>query len=101
MGFIFVRDRGFSECTPWPVQGYNMMLAGKNLVARVHALDQESMLLGIPPSHRETKMRVAVVTICAYAADEPVRALCAENRQLYVSLHLGLAIPSRDQDGMA
>lgn len=21
MGFIFVRDRGFHECTPWPIQG--------------------------------------------------------------------------------
>lgn len=26
MGFIFVRDRGFHECTPWPVQGWDMMM---------------------------------------------------------------------------
>ena len=23
MAFIFVRDKGFHECTPWPVQGYS------------------------------------------------------------------------------
>ena len=30
MGFIFVRDKGFNECTPWPVQGWDMLLAARN-----------------------------------------------------------------------
>lgn len=86
MGFIFVRDRGFSECTPWPVQGYDMMLAGKGLVAVVRNLDDESVM-HVPAGHRDPSLRVAIVTICAYATDEPVRLLCAENRQLYSMLH--------------
>lgn len=86
LGFIFVRDRGYSECTPWPVQGWDMMLAGKTLAARVRELDKQS-ITHVPPSYREPGLRVAIVTICAYAADEPVRLICDENRRLYSALH--------------
>jgi len=86
LGFIFVRDRGFSECTPWPVQGADMMLSGQALTARVHALDRESML-DVPKTYREPDLKVAIVTICAYAPEEAVRNICKENRQLYSALH--------------
>lgn len=86
LGFIFVRDRGFSECTPWPVQGWDMMLAGQTLAKRVRELDKQS-ITHVLPSYREPGMRVAIVTICAYADDEPVRLICDENRRLYSALH--------------
>eukprot|EP00927_Polykrikos_kofoidii_P023644 TRINITY_DN21710_c0_g1_i1.p1 TRINITY_DN21710_c0_g1~~TRINITY_DN21710_c0_g1_i1.p1 ORF type:complete len:545 (-),score=81.26 TRINITY_DN21710_c0_g1_i1:137-1654(-) len=92
LGFIFVRDRGFTECTPWPVQGWDMMLAGERTTARVRALDTEAVL-DVPHSYRGTSdgsgatLRVAVVTICAYAEDEPVRVFCRSNRRLYSLLH--------------
>lgn len=87
LGFVFVRDKGFSECTPWPVQGWDMMLAGRTLTGRLRALDDESVQAAVPPLHREPGLRVAVVTVCAYAEDAPVRQLCAENRELYAAVH--------------
>ncbi|CAE8741807.1 unnamed protein product, partial [Polarella glacialis] len=86
MGFIFVRDRGFSECSSWPAQGWDVMLAGRSLTARVRALDDESVL-EVPKMHRVEGMRVAVVTICSYAVDEPVKLICDQNRKLYSMLH--------------
>merc|ERR1712224_988990 len=86
MGFIFVRDRGFSECSPWPVQGWDMMLSGKDLLARVRALDQESMT-ELSLQHREPGLRVGIVTICAYAEDEAVRQFNDENKRMYSQLH--------------
>ncbi|CAJ1409751.1 unnamed protein product [Effrenium voratum] len=86
LGFIFVRDRGFSECSTWPAAGWDVMLAGQVLTERVRQLDD-----GLRPAAggdvREAALRVAVVTICAYAEDEPVRVLCAQNRRLYQMLH--------------
>lgn len=87
MGFVFVRDKGFSECTSWPVQGWDMMLAGRSLVERLRVLDDESVTKGVPADHREPGLRIAIVTICAYAPDETVRVMCQENRALYSSLH--------------
>lgn len=87
LGFIFVRDRGFSECTPWPVQGWDMMVAGRTLTTRMRALEDESVLSEVPPSYREPGLRIAIITICAYAEDAPVRQLCSENRGLYSAGH--------------
>lgn len=79
--------RGFSECTPWPVQGWDMMLAGRNLVHRVRELDKQALPLDTPWSFRTPGMRVAIVTICAYAEDEVVRVLSTQNHQLYAQVH--------------
>ncbi|CAE7368030.1 unnamed protein product [Symbiodinium sp. CCMP2456] len=86
LGFIFVRDRGFSECSTWPAAGWDVMLAGRSLTERVRLLDDESVLK-LEPGHRVEGLRIAVVTICAYAADAPVRVLCEQNRQIYKALH--------------
>ena len=86
LGFIFVRDRGFSECSTWPAAGWDVMLAGRSLTERVRQLDDESVLK-LEPAHRVDGLRIAVVTICAYAADAPVRVLCEQNRQIYKALH--------------
>jgi len=86
MGFIFVRDRGFSECSTWPAVGWDVMLAGQRLTERVRQLDDESVT-PLPPDYRSSSLKIAVVTICAYAADAPVRVLCHQNRQLYQLLH--------------
>eukprot|EP00435_Cladocopium_sp_Y103_P045599 s1919_g13.t1 len=86
LGFIFVRDKGFSECSTWPAQGWDVMLAGQGLTEVVRQLDDESVDSTVPASLR-LNLRVAVVTICAYAEDAPVRILCHQNRQLYKLLH--------------
>ena len=86
LGFIFVRDRGFSECSTWPAAGWDVMLAGRSLTERVRLLDDESVMK-LDPGYRLQGLRVAVVTICAYAADAPVRVLCDQNRQIYKALH--------------
>lgn len=86
MGFIFIRDKGFSECTPWPLQGWDMMLAGRNLVQRVRELDKPAVQQ-VPWSLRTPGLKVAVVTICAYAEDEAVRVLATQNHQLYAQVH--------------
>ncbi|CAE7272373.1 unnamed protein product [Symbiodinium microadriaticum] len=62
------------------------MLAGRSLTERVRLLDDESVLK-LEPAHRVEGLRIAVVTICAYAADAPVRVLCEQNRQIYKALH--------------
>eukprot|EP00929_Paragymnodinium_shiwhaense_P064558 TRINITY_DN32346_c0_g2_i2.p1 TRINITY_DN32346_c0_g2~~TRINITY_DN32346_c0_g2_i2.p1 ORF type:complete len:502 (-),score=124.78 TRINITY_DN32346_c0_g2_i2:154-1659(-) len=88
MGFIFVRDKGFNECTPWPVQGWDMLLAGRNLAAVVRALDDQSVLKSTLPQFRlPSKPRIAIVSICAYAPDEPVRVIGMENHEIYAQLH--------------
>jgi len=86
MGFIFVRDKGFNECTPWPVQGWEMLLGGKNLVEKVQTLDRPGWN-EVPPHFRYNGMKIAIVTICAYAEDEVVRVMSTENHQLYAALH--------------
>mmetsp|Transcript_28716 Transcript_28716/g.79042 ORF Transcript_28716/g.79042 Transcript_28716/m.79042 type:complete len:480 (-) Transcript_28716:3-1442(-) len=88
MGFIFVRDKGFNECTPWPVQGWDMLLAGRNLVAAVRKLDDESTLLQTSPQFRlPGQQRIAIVSICAYAETELVRVFGSENHAMYAQLH--------------
>merc|ERR1712007_147922 len=87
-GFIFVRDKGFNECTPWPVQGWDMLLAGRNLVAAVRKLDDESTLLQTSPQFRlPGQQRIAIVSICAYAETELVRVFGSENHAMYAQLH--------------
>mmetsp|Transcript_67372 Transcript_67372/g.147641 ORF Transcript_67372/g.147641 Transcript_67372/m.147641 type:complete len:466 (-) Transcript_67372:28-1425(-) len=86
MGFIFIRDKGFNECTPWPVQGWDMLLAGRNLVAKVRELDDESVV-PTPPEFRLPKHRVAIASICAYGETEPVRLIGCENHRVYAELH--------------
>lgn len=87
MGFIFIRDKGFNECTPWPVQGWDMLLAGRNLAHKVRELDHEAVDYSTPRSLRVQGQKVAVVTVCAYAEDEVVRVLGIQNHQLYAQLH--------------
>jgi hypothetical protein len=84
MGFIFVRDKGFNECTPWPVQGWDMLLAARNNLQHVQTIDDQSVV-AVPKPYRA--MRVAVCTICAYAEDEIVRVVSQENHELYTKLH--------------
>eukprot|EP00397_Hematodinium_sp_SG-2012_P046992 GEMP01053281.1.p1 GENE.GEMP01053281.1~~GEMP01053281.1.p1 ORF type:complete len:307 (+),score=52.63 GEMP01053281.1:77-997(+) len=86
MGFIFVRDKGFNECTPWPVQGWDMMLAGRNLVQVVQQLDRPSWTK-VPQDFRYADKKIAIVTICAYADDEFVRISGTANHHLYAALH--------------
>merc|ERR550532_1834456 len=59
MGFVFIRDKGFSECTPWPLQGWDMMLAGRNLVHTVRQLDNQAVDLQAARSVRTEGMRTA------------------------------------------
>ncbi|CAD7946715.1 unnamed protein product [Amoebophrya sp. A120] len=87
MAFIFVRDKGFHECTPWPVQGWDMMMAGRNLLAEVQKLDRPAILWDTPKSFRFANQKVAIVTICSYAPDEAVRVVSLENHGLYAQLH--------------
>jgi hypothetical protein len=49
-------------------------------------LDQ-AVALDTPPSLRFDGQRIAVVTICAYAEDEPVRELSIRNHRMYCDLH--------------
>eukprot|EP00439_Symbiodinium_sp_Y106_P063710 s2112_g9.t3 len=85
MGFIFVRDKGFSECTPWPVQGWDMLLAGRNLMEVVRRLEDESITPTAPQFR--LRERVAIVSICAYGEEEPVRVIGTENHEIYAQLH--------------
>lgn len=55
-------------------------------MARLRPLEDESVVQ-VPENLRVGGLRVAVVTICAYAAEETVRVLCAANRLLYSKLH--------------
>lgn len=87
MGFIFVRDKGFNECTPWPVQGWDVLMAGKNLLHEVAKMDEASVLTETPKQIRYEKQRMAVVTICSYAPDETVRVISKENHEMYTQLH--------------
>lgn len=87
MGFVFIRDKGFNECTPWPLQGWDMLLAGRNLAHKVRELDFQAVALDTPRFWRREGSRVAVVTVCAYAEDEAVRVLSVQNHQLYTQLH--------------
>ncbi|CAJ1327159.1 unnamed protein product [Effrenium voratum] len=86
MGFIFVRDKGFND--PWLrelARGWDMLLAGRNLVARVRQLEDQSVV-PTPPQFR-LQQRVAVVSICAYGEQEAVRVIGTENHQIYTQIH--------------
>lgn len=87
MGFVFIRDKGFSECTPWPLQGWDMLLAGRNLAHKVRELDAQAVALTTPRWLRWPGFRAAVVTVCSYAETEPVRMLGIRNHELYTQLH--------------
>mmetsp|Transcript_171 Transcript_171/g.385 ORF Transcript_171/g.385 Transcript_171/m.385 type:complete len:471 (-) Transcript_171:174-1586(-) len=87
MGFVFIRDKGFSECTPWPMQGWDMLLAGRNVAHKVRELDAQAVDLRAPRHVRFEKSKMAVVTVCAYAEEEPVRLLSIGNHELYTQLH--------------
>eukprot|EP00434_Breviolum_minutum_P025517 symbB.v1.2.022547.t1/scaffold2009.1/size92556/6 len=62
-----------------------MLLAGRNLVATIRQLDDESVVW-TPPQFR-LQSRVAIVSICAYGETEPVRVIGTENHQVYAELH--------------
>jgi galactosyl transferase GMA12/MNN10 family len=47
LAYIYVRDKGFHDCTPWPIQGWDMMLAGKHLSDVVRAMDDASKMTRI------------------------------------------------------
>lgn len=79
-----MRDKGFNECTPWPVQGWDMLLAARNALHTVQALDAQAIA---PAPKQLRKKRVAIVTICAYAPDEVVRLVSRENHEVYAQVH--------------
>ncbi|KAF4738421.1 hypothetical protein FOZ62_021278 [Perkinsus olseni] len=86
MGFIFTRDKGFHECTPWPVQGWDMLLGALHARQYVESAEAPSQLPDVP-THRDSTSKFAIVSICGYAANETVRVLSEENHALYAQLH--------------
>ncbi|KAF4662523.1 alpha-1,6-mannosyltransferase [Perkinsus chesapeaki] len=101
MGFIFTRDGGFNECTlhvmryrtkhrtqgtPWPIQGWDMLLGAFHARQFVEGADTSSQLADIR-GYREPGMKIAIVSICGYAANETVRVLSEENHALYSQIH--------------
>ncbi|KAF4666558.1 hypothetical protein FOZ61_009599 [Perkinsus olseni] len=86
MGFIFTRDKGFNECTPWPVQGWDMLLGALHARQYVESAEAPSQLPDVP-TYRDSTSKIAIVSICGYAANETVRVLSEENHALYAQLH--------------
>ncbi|KAF4749412.1 hypothetical protein FOZ63_023868 [Perkinsus olseni] len=86
MGFIFTRDKGFNECTPWPVQGWDMLLSALHARQYVESAEAPSQLPDVP-TYRDGTSKIAIVSICGYAANETVRVLSEENHALYAQLH--------------
>lgn len=64
-----------------------MMVAGFNLAQYVRELDKQAVQSQTPWSFRTSGLKVAIVSVCAYAEDEAVRVLAKENHQLYAQLH--------------
>ena len=87
MAFVFVRDKGFHDCTPWPIQGWDMMLAGRHVREAVESLDDRGVQLRPGNLKFFDPRSIGIVSICAYAPNEPVRVLAEENHRLYASLH--------------
>ena len=85
MGFVFVRDKGFHDCTPWPIQGWDVLLAGRHVREYVERLDAAAAV-SVHPGSRFFQS-VGIVSVCAYAENEPVRILAEENHRLYADLH--------------
>lgn len=88
MGFVFVRDKGFYDCAPWPVMGWDMLLAGRfvNEImeksgSRLFNLNVSKDIVIIHPS------KIAIVSVCAYAEDSPIKSVSRENHVMYASRH--------------
>ena len=45
MGFIFTRDKGFYECSPWPIHGWDMLWGGHHLRNKIQALEVRKLNL--------------------------------------------------------
>ena len=88
MGFIFARDKGFYDCSPWPVRGWDMLLAGRYLNERLRILDDLYVMKNVPANTKHYDPKdIAIVSVCAYAQNESLLLLSRENHQLYASLH--------------
>lgn len=59
-----------------------VMLAGQALTERVRLLDDESVLSTVSRGFRIDGLRVAVVTICAYAEEGAREVACGQSFQL-------------------
>ncbi|CAE7560466.1 MNN10, partial [Symbiodinium pilosum] len=66
-------------------QGWDMLLAGRNLAEVVKRLEDESVVVTSP--QLRLRERVAIVSICAYGEEEPVRVIGTENHEIYAQLH--------------
>eukprot|EP00920_Eleutheroschizon_duboscqi_P029659 GHVT01071977.1.p1 GENE.GHVT01071977.1~~GHVT01071977.1.p1 ORF type:complete len:361 (-),score=14.50 GHVT01071977.1:1172-2254(-) len=89
LGFSYVqRNRGFRDCTPFPLHGWDMMLAGHHLRQRVAALDRQAfgVDLKVPKSMR-LDIPIAIVSVCAYPENDMLRKLSMENHKWYGELH--------------
>jgi hypothetical protein len=62
-----------------------MLLAARNNLQAVQRIDSQSVDNTVPRDVRS--MRIAIVTICAYAEDEAVRLVSQENHEIYAKLH--------------
>jgi hypothetical protein len=88
MGFVFARDKGFYDCSPWPVHGWDMLLAGRFLSQSIRSLDDLSVTKNIPRNHKYFQPGdVAIVSVCSYSQDEPLVLISRENHKLYAGLH--------------
>ena len=88
LGFIFARDKGFYDCSPWPIRGWDMLLASRFLTERVSAIDSASVPQDIPRSLvKFGPGEIAIVSICAYGDDQPIKQLSRENHRAYAELH--------------
>ena len=88
MGFIFVRDKGFYDCSPWPVHGWDMLLASRYVNEKVTYIDKASVIGGVPKRISIFEpLDIAIVSVCAYGDDQPIKSLSRENHKLYADLH--------------
>ncbi|CEM19427.1 unnamed protein product [Vitrella brassicaformis CCMP3155] len=87
LGFIYVqKNRGFRESTAFPVQGWDMLLAGRALRERVEVLDAP-FTVDVPKTTRLAGENIAILSICGYDAQQPVRMLGSENHAMYAARH--------------
>ena len=88
MGFVFVRDKGFYDCSPWPVHGWDMLLAGRFIRDKIREIDDQSVIAHTPKQLRAfNPADIAIVCVCAYPDDQPIKRLSRENHQLYAQIH--------------
>lgn len=88
MGFVYVRDKGFYDCAPWPVMGWDMLLAGRFVNQRLHSVDSIFSRYDIPKNFTMSpSKKIAIVSVCAYGDDQPIKSISRENHSMYSNLH--------------